>query len=451
MGEGLLSCKTLIAKTFFRPVRLDYLMTLASILPSLNKRRRALYFLSGADFITSYFLSGGADKIIMIDRLPFHGKTLNDKDYALQKQEYYNKKYELDFSVEPDLLPETGCLQYLLWELEAMGISDINQTKASLTEDPSSHCSTLIYRLPGETEKHLLYFQLKDACHLEYYPEVLLHEISLGIDCLIRKAAVKIEVSPEVLRLFAASMDSDGIMFIDDGSRKMLDDINTVFCPMNESAMSVVREFETSHSILFGYNPVSIYQSISARREWEVARRYQQNSLPPRIIFIHSNPSLRLDAIQSVLKTGRVQFILAGEVEGADSLLQSYPDRFFVETTYSSESLADRYLRDGDTTVYLLGDDENIRYFKEFGHVKYFVTSSVDYPYFNYPVEDIIALSLCREELLPEHERIFVQSFDSNCFWLRFDIFKHINQNHPEAEISLFAQLILSKLSERIN
>ncbi|MDM8559098.1 hypothetical protein [Candidatus Parabeggiatoa sp. HSG14] len=437
----------LINKKFFRPARLDYLMTLASVSPSSNKHRRALYFLSGGDFITAYLLSNGADEIIMLDRLPFYGATLSDKDYAEQKQEYYYKKYELDFSVEPDLLPETGCLQYLLWELEAMGVSDITQVAASLAEDSLSHCYTLTYQLPCEPEKRLLYCQIKDACYLEHYPEELLRGISRGIDCLIRKAAVKIEASKEVSAFFASSMDEQGVMFIDDGSRKMLDDINTVFCPVNESAISAVREFETSHSILFGYNPVSIYQSISARREWETARRYRQDTLPRRVIFINSNPSPELDAIKSVLETGKVEFILAGEAEGADMLSQHYPELFFMETAYSPDSLVNRWLTGSKSVVYILGDDENIEYFKDIEHVRYFVVSSVNYPYFSYPAEDIIPLSFCDEEKIPEHERIFTRSFDSNCFWLKFHIFKQINPNDAEAEISMFARLILSKYS----
>ena len=437
-------------KNFLRPNRLEYLIAVASVLPSANKCQRALYLLSGGDFITSYLLSNGANEIIMVDRLPFHGITLNDSDYTRYKNEYYYKKYELNFSVEPDLLPEIGCLQYLLWELEAMGISDTNQVIHTLIEGSDSRSYTLKYQLPGDAEKYLVYYQIEDACHLKYYPEGLLQEISKGIDCLIRKAAVNLKISSEVLAFMTSSMDKQGLMFIDDESSTMLDEINTVFCPMNETAMLAIRQFETSHSILFGYNPVTIYQSIPARREWEVERRYQPGNFPKNLIFLNDNPSLDLHIIKSLLENSSIKFILVGDAEGTDRLAQHHPDQFFIETTYSPESLIKRYLCDSRTTVYILGNDDEFKYFTNFKQVKYFITSSVNYPYFNYQVEQMILLCIFNEEKIPEYERIFNPSLGSNYFWLQFNIFKHINPNNVEAEISNFAQQVMAKLSSKI-
>src|SRR5687767_10301069 len=116
-----------IDRAFLRPDRFEYLRAIASVLPAANRRRRAVYL-----------LAGGAERTIMIDRLPFHGMASGGIDLAGHRNEYYFKKHELNFAVEPDLLPEVGCLQYLLWELEAMGIGDADAVRATLTEDRSA-------------------------------------------------------------------------------------------------------------------------------------------------------------------------------------------------------------------------------------------------------------------------------------------------------------------------
>ena len=438
-----------ISKTFLRPDRLDYLTLIASVSPWANRRRRALYLLSGSDFITSYLLSNGAGRTIMVDRLPFHGVPMNEADHAARRSEYHYKKYELNFSVEPDLLSEVGCLQYLLWEFEAMGISDCDHIRSTLVEDAASRSYELHYQFPGEAEKCLVYYQVEDARSLEHYPEKLRREISEGIDCIIRKAAVNVMISSEVMAFIASSMDKHGLMFIDDRSRAMHGDSNALICPMSETAMRAIRAIEASRSILFGYNPVSIYQGIAARREWEVDRRYRQDSIPRLMIFLNSRPSLDLQGIKCILENSSAIFVLVGDTEGTDILSQRYPERFLVETTYSPESLIERYLGDPGATCCILGDGDEAKHFTHLQQIKYFITSSVDYPYVNYKVEHLIPICLCGEEEIPEHERIFCPSLDSNRLWLRFDLFRQINPENVEAEISNFSQQVIARLTSK--
>jgi hypothetical protein len=435
-----------IEPMFLRPDRIEYLTAIASVLPAANRRRRALYLLSGSDFVTSYLLSGGADRTIMIDRLPFHGETLTPSEYAEHRKEYFYKKHELNFAVEPDLLPKVGCLQYLLWEFEAMGIGDTSVVRKTLVEDSRSRSYTLRYRLPGETEKSLVYYEIDDARAFRNYPESLRREISDGIDCLIRKAAVNVKMTEEVLTFISAAMDEQGLMFVDDQSRGMLDDSGALFCPMHETAMDAIRKVEASCSILFGYNPVSVYQSIPARRAWEGDRRFSLESLPELVVFLNRRPSIDFEAIEAILERTQIRFVLVGYAPGADALAKRYPKRFFVEATCAPETLRQGYLRDTAGSVCILGDENESARFADCHEVRYFVTSSAEYPYLNYSAEDLIALALCDEGALPEHERIFCASLDSNRHWLRFDTFRQINPHAVEAELRNVSREVLGRL-----
>src|SRR5205085_185830 len=116
-------------------------------------------------------------------------------------------------------------------------------------------------------------------------------------------------------------------------------------------------------------------------------------------------------------------------------------------TIYAADSLIERYLRDGGAPVCILGDKEEARHFTHLDHVRYFVTSSPDYPYVNYKAAHLIPFVLCDEDQLPEHERIFCPSLDPHCLWLRFDIFRQLNQNNVEAEISNFSEQLIARLS----
>ena len=434
-----------IDPTFLRPDRIEYLTAIASVLPAGNRRRRALYLLSGSDFVTSYLLSGGADRTIMIDRLPFHGANLTPSEYAEHRKEYFYKKHELNFAVEPDLLPKVGCLRYLLWEFEAMGVTDTNAVCSTLVEDGRSY--TLRYRLPGAAEKTLVYYEIDDARALSNYPERLRKEISEGIDCLIRKAAVNVKMTAEVLTFIAGAMDEQGLMFVDDQSRGTLDDSGALFCPMNEAALHAIRKVEASRSILFGYNPVSVYQSIAARRAWELDRRFKLESVPELVIFINSRQSLDLGPIEALLERTPIRIVLAGGAPGAEALAERYPEQFSVEVIYAPETLIQHHLRDRAGRTSILGDDGESKHFADLSDARYFVTSSVDYPYLNYRVEDLIALSILDEGALAEHERIFSSSLDSNRYWLRFDTFRQVNPRAVEAELANFSREILARLS----
>jgi hypothetical protein len=436
-----------IDRAFLRPDRFEYLRAIASVLPAANRRRRAVYLLAGSDFVTAYLLSGGAERTIMIDRLPFHGMASGGIDLAGHRNEYYFKKHELNFAVEPDLLPEVGCLQYLLWELEAMGIGDADAVRATLTEDRSARSYTLRYRLPDAPEKTLIYYEIEDARTLKNYPKPLLAEMSDGIDCLIRKAAVNVKIANEVLGLLVAGMDEQGLMFVDDQSRAMLDDTGAQFCPMSETAMRAIREVEASRSILFGYNPVSVYQSTPARRRWEVDRRYRRERIPALVIVLDPGP-LDPKAIAPLLEGTDVKLVVAGGAEGAVELAQRYPGRVAVELTCSPESLKQRYLSDSTVSASILGSEDASRHFTDCAGARYFVTSSVDYPYSNCRIEDLIALSICDEEALPEYEHIFHPSLGSNRYWLRYDLFRHMNPHAVEAELAGYAREIAVKPRE---
>jgi hypothetical protein len=435
-----------IDPTFLRPDRLEYLATIASVLPAANRRRRALYLLSGSDFVTSYLLSGGAERTIMIDRLPFHGGKLTPAEYAEHKREYFYKKRELNFAVEPDLLPDVGCLQYLLWEFEAMGISDTSVVRETLVEDSRCRSYTLRYRLPGSTERCLVYYEIEDARAFKSYPEALRLEISDRIDCLIRKAAINVKISEEVLTFIAAAMHDQGLMFVDDQSRGMLDDSGALFCPMHETAMRAIRQVEASRSILFGYNPVSVYQSIPARRAWEIDRRFSVEGLPELVVFLNTRSSLDFEAIEAVLERTHIKFVLVGDAPGADALAKRFPEQFSVDATCAPETLRQHYLRDAAAPACVLGDDNESTHFADCSDVRYFVTSSAEYAYLNYSVEDLIALSLCDEGALPEHERIFCPSLGSNRYWLRFDTFRHINPHAVEGELRNFSREVLGRV-----
>ena len=327
-----------------------------------------------------------------------------------------------------------------------MGIGDTGMVQATLVEDSAARSYTLKYRLPGSAEKCLVYYEVQDARGFANYPEPLRVEISDGIDCLIRKAAVNVKISREVLTFIAEAMDEHGLMFIDDQSRGMLNETGALFCPMSEAAMGVIRGVEASRSILFGYNPVSVYQSVPARRAWEVDRRYRRESLPDLIIFLNSHPSLDLWVMEAILERTCIKLVLAGDAAGAGDLARRYPERFSVQPNYSPETLKQQYVRSTAGAVWILGSDGESKYFGESSQVRYFVTASVDYPYLNYRAEDLIPLSLCHEEGLAEHERIFNPSLDSNRYGLRFDLFKHVNPHAVEAELARFSRQVIDRL-----
>ncbi len=435
-----------IDKHFLRPDRIEYLETLATVLPAPNKRRRALYLLSGGDFVTGYLLSGGATETIMVDRLPFHGKPLSNADYVKYRDEYYNKKYKLNFSVEPDLYPEVGCLQYLLWELEAMGITDSSNVADTVSEDSAIGVHTLRYHLPGQAEKTIYYYQVTDACDFQTYPPRLLKHIQKGIDCLIRKAAVNIPISLEAQSLTTASMDQNGLMFIDDQSQSLLSEIDGFFCSINETCLESCRRLEAERSITFGYNPVTVYQSIAARREWEVQRRMTDRERPAQVIYLDHRPSIDTIFMTALIERGRLSLVIPGGNHGAAMLKDQYPDRVIVESNLSPESVARNYI-DGNTySLHILGDGRDAEYFRQYPQVKYFVTTSVNYIYPGFQPEALIALSLCGENALPDHEHIFTLSFDTNTYWLNFNLFTRINPHDVESEISVFAGAVTAAL-----
>ena len=96
-----------------------------------------------------------------------------------------------------------------------------------------------------------------------------------------------------------------------------------------------------------------------------------------------------------------------------------------------------------------MGNEKEAKHFTHLDHVRYFVTSSADYPYLNYKAEHLIPLAICNEEEIPEHERIFCPSFNPRCLWLRFNLFKHINPHNVEAEISNFSEQLIARLSAK--
>jgi hypothetical protein len=437
-----------IDNTFLRSDRLAYLTTLGSVLPKENNRKRALYLLSGGDFISSYILSNGADEIILVDRLPFEGEQLSEEDYNKHKEDYYYKKYNLNFSVEPDLLYSIGCLQYILWELEAMGVDNIESVINSVKIDKESQQYSFNYQLPDQASKKIIYYIVEDAQIFSSYPQKLIEDIELGIDCLIRKAAVKVNLDKNILHCIAKSMNQHSLMFIDDESYRMLDDVAFNCCPINETFMQQVRELE-NRSMLFGYNPVTVYQKKSDRIESEIQQRFVTHQLPNRIFLLLDNPIVDISYFKTILEYTDIEIIIISETENNQlaELKDVYFPQFTVEKTLSETDIEACYINNPEEIVYIIGDEDKAENFKDYQSIHYYVANSSHYPYLNISTNVVLCLALCNEENISEYERFFQKSFNSNRYRIQFDLFKRIDQKNVIEVMSCMADIIKSRLS----
>jgi len=247
--------------------RLEYLKSVADVMSPQNQRERALYIASGSDYITSYFISDRARETILVDRLPFQGTMPFPDNQKKYKREYLDSKYVSNFSVEPELSHSIGAAQYILWELEAMGVHNIHEVKESIAFDEERGAYRIQFCLPGERENKAIYYYEVDVCNAKSYPHSLIQHVQEGIDCYIQKAAVNIEIPEEIFEILTLSFHPEGLMFIDVEANKISKSIHDIFTAIDGKYMKKIRYFESQRSMRFGYNEISIFQPMPAYRK----------------------------------------------------------------------------------------------------------------------------------------------------------------------------------------
>jgi SAM-dependent methyltransferase len=399
----------LVAETFMREERMKYLLSLAGALSVQTSGRRALYLMSGGDFLTAFVLSRGADEIVLVDRLPFLGKALADDEREEHRRQYHHRKYSLNFSVEPDLLPEVGCLQYVLWELQAMGIIDIEAVRNSLQWNARAQRHEISYQLPGHDLRRIVYYRVDDVRDHPAYPSEFFACIAHGLDCVVRKAGVKITLDAGVARQIAASLRPGAVLYVDDDSRQMHQQIGEYCCPVNEVLLREARAMENLQGMLFGYHPCSVYQRREDRITWETQRRFQRGALPDWLVLpfpdIASSPGFT-ETLERLLKTTDLCVLARRGVTGLGALARRWPTRL---STALDDDLAGtlQAIAALPGKVHVVGMDTSRNSIAWPGNANYFVADDANSEYLNLQPGDILMLSLLQEATLDEHERFF--------------------------------------------
>ncbi|MGB3113299.1 MAG: hypothetical protein WBC00_01590, partial [Candidatus Omnitrophota bacterium] len=259
---------SLIRNRAFSVERIEYLKTLAELLPENNRRKRSLYLASGADVSTALMVSGQAEETILADKLLFYpAKQVSEEMREYCRWLYFNDKYHRNFANARVVKAEIGAGQYLLWELEAMGVEP-ESIKIEYDETPGAH--RISFTLPGEkSEKSIVYFEVRDVTNIKNYSDPQLDHILFGgIDTYVQKACMEMRLSGEVTSLITGSLDKDGVFFVDKGSvqrdgyegkaRDVLPQYGLV--PVDEERMAEVRQIEADYNLSFGYSRAEVYK-----------------------------------------------------------------------------------------------------------------------------------------------------------------------------------------------
>ncbi|MFQ5953201.1 MAG: hypothetical protein ACE5JK_07340, partial [Candidatus Omnitrophota bacterium] len=208
---------SLAGSRLFTEKRLEYLRKLSGVLPEANRRERCLYIASGPDISTSMIVSGGAKETIFVDGLPFNPsvKSTPEEMKFYRGHYFYDKYYGGTYSAIGALLDSIsiGMRQYLLWELEAMGV---DKDAINIEFDESLGAHIIRFTLSGESEeKRLIYFEVEDAGKQEEYSKPLVDLIKDGVDVYVQKSCMKLELPEDIISIIASSLSVGGAFVID--------------------------------------------------------------------------------------------------------------------------------------------------------------------------------------------------------------------------------------------
>jgi L-aspartate oxidase len=223
----------------------DYLRYLRAKVNPRAEQKTVFYLGSGADIMYPVWAADG-DTFILADRVPFYpepGKELWEPAMEVIAEKYFAAKMDDGFSYE-DVLTSIGYTWApLKWELERLGASDISEPiENSEWSEAGNKAYEITFKL-DERDRHLLYFELKDAADAENYPPKLLKLLTTrGIDVFVRKAFMLVSIPQQVRTTIVNSLNKGGMILTDYGRE------------FKHSGLEPVKNEFTGAGMKWGYN-----------------------------------------------------------------------------------------------------------------------------------------------------------------------------------------------------
>ncbi|MBP7056111.1 MAG: hypothetical protein KBB52_04600 [Candidatus Omnitrophica bacterium] len=251
----------------FIPIdRFNYYRSIGLLLPADNKKERCMYIASGSDISTAFLVSGGARDMIFVDRVPFEGASRHlQSSLKVYKNHFLQQKRRSSFINYKEFNASVGMRQFILWELEAMGMDGDADTEF----DTKLGAYRLTYKLRGDPEnRSIIYYEVNDAKNDMAYPYGLLNDIRLHrLDSFIIKAPTDITVPTNIADIIVGSLDRHAMVFLDGIGRPFFRDGRLSLIDQDTPGYKVrlrdLREMEKNSGLTFGYNDVNVLTKIA--------------------------------------------------------------------------------------------------------------------------------------------------------------------------------------------